>query len=171
MRIFDRLDVEERELPPLPAYQTVSWEQLVSPTPGANVVEDAGVDLDDVWAADESMSRANSGPLSARHRRHLSAGYSHALTQPPPHSELHPSQHINHQLEHSWHSLVSASGPPLYVALEIDRLVFLVLNSHDCFFQVLRPLWPFFAAGGITFFLVSKAQDMGVRCASFDFFF
>ena len=65
MRIFDRLDVEERELPPLPAYQTVSWEQLVSPTPGANVVEDAGVDLDDVWAADESMSRANSGPFSA----------------------------------------------------------------------------------------------------------
>ena len=89
MRIFDRLDVEERELPPLPAYQTVSWEKLVSPTPGANVVEDAGVDLDDVWAADESMSRANSGPFSASASASASAEHSHALTQPPPHSELH----------------------------------------------------------------------------------
>ena len=26
MGIFDRLDVEEGELSPLPAYQTVSWE-------------------------------------------------------------------------------------------------------------------------------------------------
>ena len=33
--------------------------------------------------------------------------------------------------------------------------------------QVFRPLWPFFAAGGITYFLVSKAQDMGVRCELF----
>jgi hypothetical protein len=30
--------------------------------------------------------------------------------------------------------------------------------------QVFRPLWPFFAASGITYFLVSKAQDIGVRC-------
>ncbi|GJE99816.1 ATPase, F0 complex, subunit J [Phanerochaete sordida] len=28
---------------------------------------------------------------------------------------------------------------------------------------VLRPMWPFIAASGLTFFLVSKAQDMGVR--------
>lgn len=35
----------------------------------------------------------------------------------------------------------------------------------------MRPLWPFFAAGGITYYLVSKAQDMGVRCASFDIFY
>jgi F-type H+-transporting ATPase subunit j len=35
------------------------------------------------------------------------------------------------------------------------------------FHQVLRPLWPFFAASGITYFLVSKAQDIGVRCALF----
>lgn len=55
MRIFDRHDVEERELSPLPAYQTVSWEQLVSPTPGANVVEDVAVVLDGVGDADESM--------------------------------------------------------------------------------------------------------------------
>jgi hypothetical protein len=33
--------------------------------------------------------------------------------------------------------------------------------------QVFRPLWPFFAASGITYFLVSKAQDIGVRCESF----
>jgi F-type H+-transporting ATPase subunit j len=33
--------------------------------------------------------------------------------------------------------------------------------------QVFRPLWPFFAASGITYFLVSMAQDMGVRCESF----
>jgi hypothetical protein len=33
--------------------------------------------------------------------------------------------------------------------------------------QVFRPLWPFFAASGITYFLVSKAQDLGVRCESF----
>ena len=25
-------------------------------------------------------------------------------------------------------------------------------------------MWPFVAASGITFYLVSKAQDMGVRC-------
>jgi hypothetical protein len=31
--------------------------------------------------------------------------------------------------------------------------------------QVFRPLWPFFAASGITYFLISKAQDIGVRCA------
>jgi F-type H+-transporting ATPase subunit j len=30
--------------------------------------------------------------------------------------------------------------------------------------QVFRPLWPFFAASGITYFLVSKAQDVAVRC-------
>ena len=35
------------------------------------------------------------------------------------------------------------------------------------FAQVFRPLWPFFAASGITYYLVSKAQDLGVRCASF----
>ena len=113
MRIFDRLDVEERELPPLPAYQTVSWEQLVSPTPGANVVEDAGVVLDDVCAADESMSRANSGPFSAS-----ASASAVRRTFPRPHTTaaplgVAPSQHINHQLKHSWHSLVSASGPPL----------------------------------------------------------
>ncbi|EKM61890.1 uncharacterized protein PHACADRAFT_82126, partial [Phanerochaete carnosa HHB-10118-sp] len=28
---------------------------------------------------------------------------------------------------------------------------------------VLKPMWPFLAASSITFFLVSKAQDMGVR--------
>ncbi|EPS93034.1 hypothetical protein FOMPIDRAFT_1033850 [Fomitopsis schrenkii] len=28
---------------------------------------------------------------------------------------------------------------------------------------VLRPMWPFIAAGSITFYLVSKAQDLGVR--------
>ena len=33
--------------------------------------------------------------------------------------------------------------------------------------QVFRPLWPFFAASGITYFLVSKAQDAGVRCELF----
>ena len=31
--------------------------------------------------------------------------------------------------------------------------------------QVLKPMWPFIAASSITFYLVSKAQDMGVRCA------
>jgi len=33
--------------------------------------------------------------------------------------------------------------------------------------QVFRPLWPFFAASGITYFLVSKAQDVAVRCELF----
>ncbi|KAI0050862.1 hypothetical protein FA95DRAFT_1486525 [Auriscalpium vulgare] len=32
---------------------------------------------------------------------------------------------------------------------------------------VLRPLWPFFAASGITYFLVAKAQDIGVRSEGF----
>lgn len=27
-------------------------------------------------------------------------------------------------------------------------------------------MWPFIAASSITFYLVSKAQDMGVKCAS-----
>jgi F-type H+-transporting ATPase subunit j len=35
------------------------------------------------------------------------------------------------------------------------------------FYQVFRPLWPFFAASGITYYLVSMGQDLGVRCASF----
>ncbi|TCD65925.1 hypothetical protein EIP91_001993 [Steccherinum ochraceum] len=28
---------------------------------------------------------------------------------------------------------------------------------------VVRPLWPFMAASGLTFFLVSKMQDLGVK--------
>ncbi|KAN0116600.1 ATPase, F0 complex, subunit J [Russula decolorans] len=32
---------------------------------------------------------------------------------------------------------------------------------------VFRPLWPFFAASGITYFLVSKAQDVAVRSEGF----
>jgi len=44
----------------------------------------------------------------------------------------------------------------------------LVLTLFAVFLaQVFRPLWPFFAAGGITYFLVSKAQDAGVRCELF----
>ena len=31
--------------------------------------------------------------------------------------------------------------------------------------QVLRPLLPFFAAGGVTYYLVSKMQEAGIRCA------
>ncbi|KAH9832835.1 uncharacterized protein C8Q71DRAFT_775196 [Rhodofomes roseus] len=30
---------------------------------------------------------------------------------------------------------------------------------------VAKPLWPFAIAGAITFALVAKAQDMGVKCA------
>ena len=32
------------------------------------------------------------------------------------------------------------------------------------YFQVMKPLWPFIAASGITFYLVSKVQDAAVRC-------
>ncbi|ETW86367.1 mitochondrial F1F0 ATP synthase, j chain [Heterobasidion irregulare TC 32-1] len=32
---------------------------------------------------------------------------------------------------------------------------------------VLKPLWPFFAATGITYYLVAKMQDMGVRSEAF----
>ncbi|TFY77598.1 hypothetical protein EWM64_g6414 [Hericium alpestre] len=32
---------------------------------------------------------------------------------------------------------------------------------------VAKPMWPFIAASGITFFLVSKLQDMGVRSEEF----
>jgi F-type H+-transporting ATPase subunit j len=42
-----------------------------------------------------------------------------------------------------------------------------ILGTHPApvlLAQVFRPLWPFFAASGITYFLVSKAQDIGVRC-------
>ncbi len=45
-----------------------------------------------------------------------------------------------------------------------------ILDTHPVpvlLAQVFRPLWPFFAAGGITYFLVSKAQDVGVRCELF----
>ncbi|KAF8522166.1 ATPase, F0 complex, subunit J [Hysterangium stoloniferum] len=28
---------------------------------------------------------------------------------------------------------------------------------------VARPMWPFFAAASLTFYLVAKAQDMGVK--------
>ncbi|KAF9447420.1 hypothetical protein P691DRAFT_793545 [Macrolepiota fuliginosa MF-IS2] len=30
---------------------------------------------------------------------------------------------------------------------------------------VVKPLWPFMVAGGITLFLINKAQDSGVRSA------
>lgn len=32
--------------------------------------------------------------------------------------------------------------------------------------QVLKPMWPFIVAGGVTFYLVSKAQDAAVKCES-----
>lgn len=32
--------------------------------------------------------------------------------------------------------------------------------------QVAKPLWPFVAASTITFYLVSKMQDAGVKCES-----
>ncbi|KAI0929307.1 hypothetical protein AcW2_005040 [Taiwanofungus camphoratus] len=31
---------------------------------------------------------------------------------------------------------------------------------------VAKPMWPFIAAGTITFLLVSKAQEIGVKCTS-----
>ncbi len=34
------------------------------------------------------------------------------------------------------------------------------------FIQVLRPMLPFIAASGLTFYLVSSLQDMGVKCMS-----
>jgi hypothetical protein len=43
----------------------------------------------------------------------------------------------------------------------------LLLTLSAFHVQVFRPLWPFFAASGITYYLVSKAQDIGVRCALF----
>ncbi|KAK7694132.1 hypothetical protein QCA50_003708 [Cerrena zonata] len=33
--------------------------------------------------------------------------------------------------------------------------------------QVAKPLWPFFAASAITYYLVSKAQDAGVKSEEF----
>jgi len=33
--------------------------------------------------------------------------------------------------------------------------------------QIVKPLWPFMLASGVTFYLISKAQDSGVRCESF----
>jgi F-type H+-transporting ATPase subunit j len=45
-----------------------------------------------------------------------------------------------------------------------------ILDTHPALVllaQVFRPLWPFFAASGITYFLVSKAQDVAVRCELF----
>ena len=51
-----------------------------------------------------------------------------------------------------------------------DRLaqfgIVMLILPHP-FAQVFRPLWPFFAASGITYYLVSTAQDTAVRCASF----
>ncbi|KAI0064512.1 hypothetical protein BV25DRAFT_1800428 [Artomyces pyxidatus] len=32
---------------------------------------------------------------------------------------------------------------------------------------VFKPLWPFFAASGITYFLVLKMQDLGVKSEGF----
>ncbi|KAF9818978.1 hypothetical protein IEO21_02392 [Rhodonia placenta] len=32
---------------------------------------------------------------------------------------------------------------------------------------VAKPLWPFIAAGTITYFLVAKAQDMGVKSEAY----
>ncbi|CDO70328.1 hypothetical protein BN946_scf184843.g17 [Trametes cinnabarina] len=33
--------------------------------------------------------------------------------------------------------------------------------------QVLKPMWPFIVASGLTFYLVSKAQDMGVKSEAY----
>lgn len=47
------------------------------------------------------------------------------------------------------------------VVLQIFRLV------PNVYLQVFRPMWAFFAASGLTFYLVSKAQDAGVKCTWF----
>lgn len=36
--------------------------------------------------------------------------------------------------------------------------------------QVVKPLWPFMIAGGVTLYLVSKAQESSIRCMSHPFF-
>lgn len=67
-----------------------------------------------------------------------------------------------------WSTPVSANGLML-IALVVTRPI-CILGTHFVpvlLAQVFRPLWPFFAASGITYYLVSKAQDMGVRCESF----
>jgi len=43
----------------------------------------------------------------------------------------------------------------------LEKLMFCL-----CFLQIVKPLWPFMIAGGITTFLVAKAQDSGIRCTS-----
>jgi F-type H+-transporting ATPase subunit j len=66
-----------------------------------------------------------------------------------------------------WPTPVSASGVMLIALVATYSIC--ILDTHlvpVLLVQVFRPLWPFFAASGITYFLVSKAQDMGVRCES-----
>ena len=39
--------------------------------------------------------------------------------------------------------------------------------SVSALLQIARPMWAFFVASGLTFFLVTKAQNAGVKCTLF----
>ena len=102
----------------------------------------------------------------------------------PTPSDNRPSriciQHINHQLD--IHGILWSPQVVYTCKYELSRFGYtlalvtaLLTRFSSCsivtiIFQVFRPLWPFFAASGITYYLVSKAQDMAVRCALFHIF-
>ena len=60
-----------------------------------------------------------------------------------------------------WHSSDSASSPHQYVALGGKNGGSTI---HDKLAQVARPMAPFFLATGLTYYLVSMAQDAGSKC-------
>jgi F-type H+-transporting ATPase subunit j len=138
--------------------------------------------------ASKSRSSSEQGgpetPLSAFGPRN-----SHTPRQTPSASQSSPHPHPDVKKQHNtsspssmaffglrkWPTPVSskfsiAGGGPMYCAHDCDGPSSGICDAHFApilFTQVLRPLWPFFAASSVTYLLVCKMQDMGVRCASF----
>lgn len=72
-------------------------------------------------------------------------------------SDMH--ERLFFAVEKQWHSLVFENGPPRFVRL------FMTLNMPQIIYpQIVKPLWPFMIASGVTFYLISQAQYSGVRC-------
>jgi hypothetical protein len=156
------------------SYQRAFIKQSTGLTPGANVVDDAAVGLEGVEGVSIGVkTRPSTAGREYRSRRwprisHTQPNHrrsdSSFIKQPHPPQPIHgilrsPQVAYTRKCERDI-DCTHGHSPNLHI---FDTHPVPVLLA-----QVFRPLWPFFAAGGITFFLVSKAQDTAVRCESFD---
>jgi F-type H+-transporting ATPase subunit j len=172
--IFDRHDIKEWELSPLRDLSNSSHKS----GRGDLLLERRWL-LQSVWKA--SRARAS----VPRHDRALRAGNT-ALGIGPEIPTPNPTADSRGQLTHrktptsSQHIHGILWSPQVAYTRKCKAFVMLIalvitcpiciLDTHPVtvlLAQVFRPLWPFFAASGITYFLVSKAQDVAVRCKLF----